>query len=146
MSKTNKKAFAEKEYKRWLRLTERLLGVKTTYGDVLETTAATLLGKEIFKGVFPADQIPDLQRGECCIANLDASDEPGSHWVSITDGLVYDSFGRKSSEILKGRNIKKQVDTEYDAEQHESEDNCGARALAFLICFALHGNKVCVFI
>lgn len=146
MKGSNKtKRFAEKEYKRWLKLAERLLGTKTTFTRLLESTCNGLIGRKHFKGVFPSDRIPSLGPGECCIANLDKSDQPGSHWVGITDALVYDSFGRDNKVILKDSKLKQQ-NTERDAEQVISEDNCGARTVAFLICFVLHGNDVCKYI
>ena len=69
------------------------------------------------------------------IINLDEHDEPGSHWIAMVkhnnDLLVYDSFGRKTTDILPNFN-KEVIDTDYDAEQQINEDNCGARCVAFL--------------
>ena len=41
--------------------------------------------RRIFKGVFAADNVPVSSGDEaaCYVVNLDDSDEPGSHWISI---------------------------------------------------------------
>ena len=36
-----------------------------------------------FKGAHAFDKIPKLKNLESCIANLDTSNEPGSHWIAI---------------------------------------------------------------
>lgn len=122
---------------------QRKVGSGVTYSDDLLKSGKHLFGSK-FDGVFSADQIPSKFRS--IIANLDDSDEPGSHWVAIARApcgryLVYDSFGRDSDKILKGklRALKKVQDTENDAEQDKEEDNCGARCLAWLDVFHGHG-------
>lgn len=97
------------------------------------------------------------------ITNLDDSNMPGSHWVALAydipdeslgkkQGLiwVYDSFGRKTGDILPqlakqfGKNNLRMADD--DAEQKLIEDDCGARCLAFLYIFDRHGSDVAKFI
>ena len=120
-----------------------IVGNKTTYmTDLLKT------GKEIFGdkfiGVFPSDRIPQMYNNQMCILNLDKSNEPGSHWISIYSYnnklIVYDSFGRKSSKIIKSLSgfNKNIIDTEYDAEQKPHETNCGARSLTALCLMNTH--------
>jgi len=80
-----------------------------------------------------------------CIANLDSSNESGSHWVGIVKNsgkkLIYDSFGRKTKNILP--NMTSTVDTEYDLEQGLLESNCGARSLAALCVYNWWGKLIC---
>ena len=91
-------------------------------------------------GAYPSDRIPFLSNGQCVIVNLDATGQPGSHWVAIyhqDKNYVYDSFGRDTASILPLRNYE---DADDDAEQHILETNCGARCLAWLFCFERYGK------
>ena len=67
-------------------------------------TSATQLkeaaqGAPGFLGVFSSDNLPDrFEPGESLIANYDAKDRPGSHWIAMKrapdgSGLYFDSFG-----------------------------------------------------
>ncbi len=103
-----------------------------------------------FAGVFTQDMDIDTSK-PYSIYNLDVKGQPGSHWVataihpigsgrSIRRGsgkpkvLVYDSFGRKSNKILPILSKKYDIkDTDYDAEQLESENNCGLNSMAWLM-------------
>jgi len=115
-----------------------------------ETTDTQLdkIGKGLFKqkfaGVFAADTIPKSTSFGYCIANLDNADQPGEHWVAIVKNngkyLVYDSFGRKTSDILP--NLENVTDTDYDAEQFKHEENCGQRCLAWLLVYDQFGPDV----
>ena len=55
--------------------------------------------KKTFRGVFAADEMPDLDTFPCgFIANTDPSTEPGTHWVSFyfpscDKGEFFDSYG-----------------------------------------------------
>ncbi len=133
------KARAESTYKQCLPLMEQLIGEGRTDGDALEQQGRWLLGSN-FKGVFPSDRIPGINKGECCIVNVDKREDPGSHWLALTDCLVYDSFGRKHKDLIPHADLR-HSDTALDAEQIPAEENCGARTLAFLCCYMLHGNK-----
>lgn len=143
---------AEKIYKKELQKMIKLVGNKTTFSDKLDKVAIKLFGNR-FMGVFPNDKIPkNIKMGYFLIANLDNSNEPGSHWVGIIKEKdiiwVYDSFGRNIHKIMPGiygkrRKIKS---TERDAEQHKKEENCGARVLAFLSVFNKHGIKYAKYI
>jgi len=67
-------------------------------------TSATQLkeaaqGAPGFLGVFSSDNLPTrFEPGESLIANYDAKDRPGSHWIAMKrapdgSGLYFDSFG-----------------------------------------------------
>ena len=143
MSRQNK-LHAERLYKIYLHHIVKIIGNKTTWSTQLEKVGKRLFGSK-FVGVFTSDTIPSfLNDKHFLIANLDTSNQPGSHWIGIVKDkkrrLVYDSFGRKATTILsKVPNIDKYVNTELDVEQHIKEYNCGARCLAFLMVYYKHG-------
>ena len=129
----------ETEYERWLKVMRKLLGSGVTSSTQLQSAGKDLFGNT-FKGVYAADKIPDLKTGETAIVNLDKTGEPGSHWVALTDNLVYDSFGRSKRKILPDAGLI-QKNTDPDPEQTSNEEDCGARSMAFLVCYHLHGNN-----
>ncbi len=148
-----------------------MLGKKTSWAHDILKIGMKLFGKN-FSGVFPSDKIPDLgknpdgstvtntniQQGArlYSIVNLDDSNEPGSHWISLAYDIeskkvfVYDSFGRATAEIIPtviakfGRGNVVTVDD--DAEQAIEEEDCGARSLAFLFVFDRLGSEYAVHI
>ena len=91
-----------------------------------------------------------------CIVNVDKSDMPGSHWMAIakdTEGgkgaILYDSFGRKNSKIIPSLQFSGNggiIDCDRDAEQKISEDNCGARSIAWLIMYDTFGRDASLLI
>ena len=120
-----------------------MLGQKVTYSNDLHDVGKQLLGKD-FVGVFASDLIPKLKNKQCCILNLDRSDQGGSHWISVyKDGkknLTYDSFGRESSKIIPS--LKNVVDADYDSEQMIEEEDCGSRSIAFLLVCKYWSPKI----
>ena len=127
-------------YNQYLQRITRCLGKNgVTYSSELHK-----LGKQLFPsrwmGVFARDTIPQDSHGYM-IVNLDNSHEPGSHWVAVAHTMFYDSFGRHSSTEL-GFTHQRYTNTEDDAEQHVHELNCGARCLAWLCVYHLHGPSV----
>lgn len=127
-----------------LKTIEDNIGAETTSEDELRSIGKSLFGKP-FRGVFPVDRLPPLQQGQCCVVNLDPSGMPGSHWVAVykhqKHHCVYDSFGRRSSNILPTLHELKILDSDYDAEQGVAEDNCGQRSLGWLWCVQQLGIK-----
>lgn len=129
----------------------KVMGKQATFQFDLERVAIDLIGKD-FAGVFAVDKIKFPSGTKYAIFNLDRSDEPGSHWVSIIKGTnkfyIYDSFGRNSKEIApslfrKGIIIK---DSDRDAEQKVSEEVCGPYALAWLFVAQTYGIKTAMLI
>ncbi len=140
-----------------------LLGKKSTFGKDLTRVGIKLFGSN-FMGAFPSDRIPKIGINDdgaivtndninkrsrlYAIANLDDSTMPGSHWISLGYDVdskkiwVYDSFGRKTKEIIPtlvqeyGTKLKMVDD---DAEQAVEEDDCGARCMAWLYIFDRYG-------
>ena len=140
-----------KYYKNTLKLIERHMGADTTDEHQLTEVCKNLFDKQ-YRGTFPVDRLPKLQRGQCCILNLDTSDKPGSHWVAVYKSKdlrannsnlhIYDSFGRKSTQILPSlTKLKKLVDADYDSEQTIAENDCGQRSISWLWCVYQLGIK-----
>jgi hypothetical protein len=134
-------------YDRILEKVEKhLLGDQITFLTELDRVCKKLFGKK-YSGTFPSDMIPKLTlEVPYAIINLDKTGSPGSHWVALARGRggvgVYDSFGRTSRKILPSvynSNNGKILDSDYDSEQHVSEDNCGARCCAWLIFVDRYG-------
>lgn len=124
-------------YKDFLKLAEECVGKKTTDEGTLTDVGQSFFGDD-FEGVYARDEVP--QTFKYAIVNLDKRNgEGGTHWVAMANMgndqyMVHDSFGRKTTAILPDLNLDT-VDTEPDAEQLKSQDNCGARCLAWLILF-----------
>jgi len=130
--------------KQLLSVIEQQLGKGSTNNKQLDRYGKSLFGKR-YIGTFTADTVPDIPVNHMAIVNLDKSGRPGTHWVALVKDrkdrvIVYDSYGRKTKKILPdlyGRGNT--VDTEYDAEQTKEEENCGARCMAALVMYDLHG-------
>jgi len=59
-----------------------------------------------FDGVFSSDRLPERRGPKLFVANTEANDEPGDHWVAISvdrrrDGQYFDSFGRPPPKIFR---------------------------------------------
>lgn len=123
----------------------------TTYLGELNRVGKKMFGIK-FKGVFASDKIPPLNDlAPYCILNLDKSDEPGSHWISVAKSpkgdysYCYDSFGRRNTDIiptLKKSGNGRIIDTDYDANQKVKELNCGQKSLGWLYMFDKYGEDI----
>lgn len=140
---------AEVLYEKYLKNIYTLIGDKTTYLSQVNGAGKQLLGVK-FKGVFSSDRIPMLNDlTPYCILNLDASDEPGSHWIALAKGddnsFIYDSFGRDYKRIIPRITYSgngRIYNTDRDIEQKITETDCGARSLAWLVLLDKHGWNV----
>lgn len=126
---------------------EAIIGNDTTFSLQLKKIGQFLFGRR-FVGVYPSDKLPYLRHSQMCIANLDASDLPGSHWIAMVkngrDTYFYDSFGRKATKIMptitkEGGAIKE--DLTRTAEQKTTENDCGQRSMTWLIIYDVYGPK-----
>lgn len=137
-----------KKYNVILKHIEKHLGKTTTYSDTLYTIGKKLLLIK-FKGVYPSDKIPKLNDlSPYCIVNVDKSNESGSHWMALVKSgnhcILYDSFGRRNTQLIPNLRFSgngKIIDTDRDSEQKIKEENCGARAMAFLVFYNKYGEK-----
>ena len=93
-----------------------------------------------FLGVFPADKIPvqDMKRSNffCCIANTDASDKPGQHWVAFIclkgKRIFFDSYGKHPSYYNSfWADFDSWTASEMEIQQEDS-DVCGDYCIFFL--------------
>ena len=105
--------------------------------------------KNKFKGVFAVNNIP-FKPG-LYIVNTDKANKPGLHWIAVkqtkTKIYIYDSFSRKSSNILKilyDKAIKKGlkiIDVNTETYQYDKSEVCGPISLSFLIKMNTFGIK-----
>ncbi len=137
--------------------TTKILGSGLTYGGELAKLGKKLFGNK-FKGVYASNEVKDLKETDkgYFIFNLDKRDEPGSHWLGIVKTpkgiMIYDSFGRPSKQIIpsvftlghsiSGKPKLRITDTEDDAEQLITEENCGSRAMSFLKVYDDYGPEI----
>lgn len=103
-------------------------------------------------GVYPSDKVMDIipKENMNLIANLDKSNEPGSHWVAIRfdnkskSCEYYDSFGRDAPSNID-RAIKQHIDQldlpnmwKYKINRVKTQDEdsklCGYHSCLFLLC------------
>ena len=102
------------------------------------------VGQGVFRkgwlGVVPRDMIPARRPSSYLICNLDTSRGPGTHWVCrYVDGrgkaAWHDPLGHTG--VAQAGALREQLGsvewTDDDAEQKQSEDNCGQRCLAALM-------------
>lgn len=122
-------------YNEILKSMHDVFGKGVTFQNDLDSASKKLFKKN-YLGTFSSDQIPILKNKQMCIANLDKSYQGGSHWVGIYNdngnNVIYDSFGRKNKQILPDFH-KPNSQTDPDPEQKVKEEDCGSRALAWLI-------------
>lgn len=119
------------KYKFWLKHISKNVHNKTTNTLELNAFKNIIPG---FKGSFPFDVRPKLRNNESVILNLDKKNKPGSHWISIiktnNKHYIYDSLGKY---YKYSKPYKNSIFVDRDREQKYSEDNCGQRALAWIL-------------
>ena len=98
-------------------------------------------------GVYPRDHLPDCTHPGLYIVNVDASSQPGSHWLLIwvdsnCNGYVFDSLGSNQlytpviENIIHG-NCFQMVNRQL---QCDESNVCGGYALYFARELAKHGQ------
>ena len=131
-----------------------LTGDKVTNSTDLHKVGKQLLGNK-FIGVFPSDMIPKLTlKTPYCIVNVDNSSMSGSHWMSVVksarcETVLYDSFGRSHVKIIPSLKLSgngRIIDTDLDAEQKISQEDCGARSISFLLFYDKYGRDMSLLI
>lgn len=127
----------EQDYLRFLQQATRELGGGWTTSDAIERYGHRHL--RTFVGCFPYDKLPDLKDGQSCVVNQDRAGGSGIHWFAVckVGGVLYgyDSFGRPMDKYI-ARPVRNDT---HDREQLTRENNCGARACAFLHCYEKYG-------
>lgn len=145
---------AERLFNTITKIIEAALGSGVTNGAQLDTLGKMLFGKD-WQGIYAADTIKAaLQKANsrgAYIVNTDNSTGGGLHWVGIyvwpgNPGrkLVFDSFGRKTKDILVSlaSPIGGLVDTDHDKNQLIKQQDCGSRSMAFLCVAHFWGYSV----
>lgn len=124
--------FTKKEiqlfYNQLLSNLEDALGNDITSGGDLDRIGSSLFMRK-WKGVHAANEPYDSKGYN--IVNLDDSGSPGTHWVAVANGHVYDSFARcgiigEAEDLCAG---------DGKADQKLKENNCGQRCLAWLCVY-----------
>jgi hypothetical protein len=97
--------------------------------------------RDIFVGVFPADQLPEKEYPGAYIVNTDPADQPGQHWVAFycTEAgklEAFDSFGKNPG--IYSDHIKEWMGTDYlilsnSVLQSDNSTLCGNYCLYFLL-------------
>jgi hypothetical protein len=107
---------------------------RTTSSHELERVGQGLF-KHGWQGVVPRDRIPAAKTGGYLICNLQTSQQGGSHWVCRAGSIWHDPLGAPG--VAQAMKLRQQLGpvtwTDMDAEQRESEDNCGQRCIAALM-------------
>ena len=147
---------AERLFNTITKIIEAALGKGITNGAQLDTLGKMLFGKD-WQGVYAADTIKAaLQKANsngAYIVNTDNSTGGGLHWVGIyvfsNAKLVFDSFGRKTKDILASLTIPGGlgavgglVETDHDKNQLEKQQDCGSRSMAFLCVAHFWGYNI----
>jgi len=134
----------------------RDLGNDITYNDQIEKYCRkTDIAKHNFLGVFPQDVSPEMiaRYPNCClIINTSKSNEPGEHWIGVwVEGTkakkggnrvyYFDSFGRNPEKItpLFNKGLGGNIIYDDDKNQRDCENNCGQRAISWLLCCCKYG-------
>ena len=82
------------------------MGEETTDENELNMAGLAMFPRE-WAGVFAADETPP-KRGYC-IQNTAPRASGGVHWLARANGLVYDSYGRRSTAISLATQSKRET-------------------------------------
>ena len=155
-TKPANEATAHKLYEICLGEIVNMVGNGSTNLGELNKVGHMLFGGK-YLGTFTIDDgkavIKQLSKSKSyAIINNAKASTGGEHWVALlwtpSEVINYDSFGRKSSALVPALlgNGKKITDSDRDAEQVNSEENCGARCLAWLSVADLAGTRYAVLV
>ena len=128
----------------------KLLKRKGLFGSQIEKLGKRLFGNK-WIGTHSVDKYP-LSKTGYGIINTDTEKGKGIHWIAIYSTpkkiYVYDSFGRKSADVLKlfhDKAIEKKfriINSDLsDKEQKSKEQICGQLSLAWLMVVFSHGIR-----
>lgn len=133
----------------WNRYSELLdevrkaLGVSPTSRQQLDAYCKAAFGDR-YLGTFAANESWQLTRKQP-YAIVNTKPPPGEHWLAVGRGrnnnryIVYDSLGRVVKMVVDGK--IQVVSTREGAEQSAEEEDCGQRAIAFLLLLDEMGMK-----
>ena len=121
----------------------------------LNNLCKELFGDANFLGVRSADEFPKyIQNGQMFIINNKSSKSKtnGEHWIAFIKSdknkdhkprlYGYDSYNRDIHKLNPFFRHKRFVNANSNRDESFFEENCGERAVSWLISFAKHGDKV----
>ncbi len=139
-----------KSYEQDLMYVQDLISDRVTNNLQLNKIGNLLFGSD-YLGTYSSDQFPKyIRKGQVFILNTDSSRSSNrfGHWVGFaksvkTDKLYYyDSFSRPSSELSKYWKNRKMINAnKTDRDQSYKSDECGSRAMSWLILFKKYGER-----
>ena len=98
-----------------------------------------------YLGTHSSDQFPKYIREEQCFI-LNTDDKKGIHWVAFYKRnkklYAYDSFNRNINSLSKYWKNKKIISANKDRDQSFLSNECGSRAICWLIAFKMFGVKI----
>ena len=139
---------ANTAFKNHVKSLEQKIGSGVTNTTQLNFICKSLFGDK-YHGTYSSNQLPNLSaKKPYAITNVDNSKQRGSHWVAIFRDpvkrkyMLFDSFERPTRSLIPSAYKKyKPVDTDYDVDQRDNQDDCGQSCVSFLrICDELGWN------
>ena len=125
-----------------LKLLRKRFTNKVLWTDDINHIMRLFFGNQALPTV-PYDYYNPNNEVSYCVINTDSSKENGEHWVAVYKKrnklYIYDSFGRKTNNILKEFYNKmtkhgfKIIESKRDPEQADKQEDCGLRCVSFLL-------------
>ena len=136
---------AEKVFNDNLEIAHDILGKSVTLTSQLDKAGKTFF-KNRYIGTFPVDEIPKLPADRYMIVNNKTREHGGEHWVAVANegGVlhVFDSFGRPTEDLIPSLYAMGTVkDSDYDKDQKETQEDCGARCISWIMLFDEYGAE-----
>lgn len=146
------KVLTEKQVERKFKSINKKLLKQIGHTEATNNFELDNIGKDLFGskwlGVYMSNsKIPKTPKQAYFIINVDKIGQRGSHWMGVyrtTNNTYYmfDSFGRRSDRLVpsftRGKII---IDSDYDADQHDSTDICGSLCLSWLVVVRDYGIR-----
>ena len=135
-----------KYYEQALVYVQDIIGDRVTNNLQLNKIGNKLFGSD-YLGTYSSDPFPKyIREGQVFILNTESSRENGLHWVAfakINKKLYYyDSFSRNKDELsLYWKNRKMINSNKTDRDQSNKSDECGSRAMSWLILIKRFGEN-----
>ena len=141
------------EYNKNLILINDILNKSGVTNNIELNKLGKLLFGDLFIGVYSADKFPKyIRNNEMFIINNKSSKSKGEHWISFIKSsknkdhksrlYAYDSFNRDVHTLSPFFKNKKFINANTNRDQSFAEEMCGQRAMAYLISFYNHGDKI----
>ena len=141
------------EHNKNLMYIDDILNKSTVTNNLELNKTGILLFSELFIGVFSSNQFPKyIKNNQMFIINNKSSKSTGEHWIAFIKSsknkdrkpslYAYDSFSRDVHSLSPYFKNRKFINANTNRDQSMVESDCGQRAMAYLISFYKHGDKV----